>query len=97
MLIQAFISYLLTPKGDIVYWTLSSLSRIRELFPCPSKQHYLSLFFFFCAQMYSIPSHKDIIIYLTTLSWKETCTIILKTVVVENMCIYQEVESLGQI
>ena len=35
--------------------------------------------------------------YLTTLSWKETCTIILKPAVVENMSIYQEMESLGQI
>ena len=34
--------------------------------------------------MHSIPSHKDIIIYLTTLSGKDTCTIILKTVGIET-------------
>ena len=64
----------------------------KNIFQC----HYLFLYsMIFMSMSYSYTNAP--IIYLTTLSWKDTCTIIFKTAIVENMCIYQEVESLGQI
>ena len=96
MLIQAFISCL-PQKGTSSTEPFLPYQESENSFHIHLNNIISLSFFFFCAQMYSIPSCKDIIIYLTTLSWKDTCTIILKTVVVENMCIYQEVESLGQL